>query len=158
MIQPDPNGSVRIQTTRQRAYAEAHPAHAAPCFYFRALSRRDTKQLTGAVRDMYAAQRTGDADEAIDAIDKIEAFLKANLRGWQNVRDFEGNLVSYDPEELDRVINDQEMGELAMLVRVGGMTEDDLKKSDSPSPSPTAPAAHPANAGPDAHPGAASQA
>jgi hypothetical protein len=149
MIQPDPKGTVRITTTRQRKYAGDGPT---PYFLYPAFSRRETKRLTAIYREALVAQRDKDQIKAIDLMESVEDFLRDALLDWQHVQNLRGEVVAFDPSKFEQVIDDVEMGEITGALRFGGITEADLKNFDSPSPSPMAPVATaaPADAEPEA--------
>lgn len=149
MIQPDPTGTIHVVLDRHRA--QTPPGASPPYYIFKALSRRETRRLSQFARAAAAARDTIDVAKAETMLDDCEQFIRENLRGWSGITDLDGRPVEYDPADFDRTITDRDLGELTAKLRFGGLTEDDLKNSDSPSPSPTAPVAtHPDVAGPDA--------
>jgi len=102
-----------------------------PYFVFHYLSDKDWK---------FAAK----VSETIDdlgpdaALKEREDAIRLGLVGWGNMFDRKGGEIPYDPDRLEEIINPVEMWELlvALMTRTIPGAED-LKKSESPSPSST---------------------
>ena len=139
----DPQASVRVVLVEH----EDKPESEAPCFWFTAPSRRDTKAIDKILRKLSSINTAAGETAIFDLFDEIEEAIRVRLTRWDNQRDKKGVAVDYDPDELDRLVDDAELSELLGLLRVASLpTVEEKKASGSPSESGAEQSAQPAAA------------
>lgn len=138
MIAMDPQQQIPISLKSD----QAKPAASRPTFYARVLTAREHAQAS---RLLDEAAKPGDAEASLNS---LVALAKVTLQGWARVQDRGGNGVAFAPERLPDLLTTNELWELAVAsITASSVTEDDKKKSESPSAgsgatsAPAAPAA-----------------
>lgn len=136
------------------------PEDQRPRLWFRRCTRRDSKQLLAAMEELDAfakdRQRAGrESRRVFQLYETIERLLKDRLVHWENQVDEEGRPLPFeDPEDLERIIDEYHLMELASRIPNASSNHFHQKKaSASPSGSGTdssAPTADPRPATTDA--------
>ena len=144
MIEADPHATFEVVLSQHQDL----PADQRPTLIFRMLRRAHAKQMLRLMAE--AQERENDADERWmnSFFDRLEDVVRGLLVGWRNQTGLDGQPLGYDPDRLDEVIDESDLGELIAVMRVRStLTATDKKKSVLESPS--RPAGSASDADPD---------
>ena len=89
-----------------------------PRLLFRHPMRRDTRRLGVVLKKLDVLDQDSPLREAESVMDELERLVKSLLVGWERQRDEAGEPLPFAVEDLDRVVDDSELGELAQRLRV----------------------------------------
>lgn len=121
--------STRLPIVLDSDADKEHP----PTFYVRPLTVRETSHADTLDQRMREELQAGR-----DAYAPLFESIRVALVGWENLRNLQGELIPYDPAELDAVLVIEEGYELMRkIVRAGTLRREDKKKSESPPSSST---------------------
>lgn len=100
-----------------------------PVFEFRYLTVRLWRKMVTLSNEFAAAKGSA---EIVDAAVNINREI---LAGWKNVKDANGNEITFDIEKLEDILVPGDITELAGAGLLQSADSEDKKKLDSPSPS-----------------------
>jgi len=106
-----------------------------PHFLFRAISGRQFIEIT-AMSDEVDDARDGKTEmSSAQLVEKMFEVVRKGLIGWSGMKDADGKAGPYESERLPDLVTIDELMELKRAMLAGPVTADDLKKSESQSPS-----------------------
>ena len=134
MIEPDPNATFPIVLTQHKPL----PPDRQPRLYFRPLRRQQSKQAISLMQRAEAMSRRTTAEQGLQLMLDIEAFILGNLAGWDNQVDEQGQPLPYCRDtaagDLDRILEDADLMELVSAIPgASQLAAIDRKKSASQS-------------------------
>lgn len=130
-IEADPNQTFEVVLAQHREL----PKSEQPKLLFRFPKRRDSRRLSKVISLSEDLMRDGGTISEQDAvIDEYVEAIKSLLVGWSNQTDEAGKPLPFDPDDFDRVVSDDDLGELAAALRTQpSLLALDKKKSVSRS-------------------------
>lgn len=106
-----------------------------PRLWYRHLTHREWHGVLDAYDELVRDSEVADRRQAWQ---RIMQAATAGLVDWENMRDAEGQPIPFDPERLDAILTDAEIGELLGKVRdARDVGPAEKKVSESPSPGDT---------------------
>lgn len=127
----DPQQRIRVVL----ASDESKPEGQRPTFVFRHLTGREHLKFMEFEAAMDAAKKEGASASGIEIMGKVYDVCRIGLVGWDHMVGRDGKPIPFDATKLEDVIGVHEVYEMYSKRMMGGVpSDDDVKNSESPSP------------------------